>query len=108
MLIFQTIGNLTRELGLETPKATSSNSINSAKSIRSTNQIEGITRNYKPTKNPFETPSSVKEEPVMAKAEIKPQAELNSKTPNSEPKPQTDAERLNIKPEREPNQLDKI
>ena len=63
---------------------------------------------YKPTKNPFQTPSSVKEEPVVAKAEIKPQIELNSKTPNSEPKPKTNTERLNIKPEREPNQLDKI
>ena len=107
----QTIGNLTRELGIETPKASSSSStssINSIKSVKPNNQIEGITRNYKPTKNPFQTPSSVKEEPVVAKAEPKPQAELNSKTPNSEPKPKTDTERLNIKSEREPNQLDKI
>ena len=89
MLIFQTIGNLTRELGIETPKPPSSNSINSIKSVKPNNQIEGITKNYKPTKNPFETPSSVKEEPLVAKAEIK--AEL---------KPKTDAERLNIKPER--------
>ena len=51
----------------------------------------------KPTKNPFETPSSVKEEPVIAKAEIK-----------AEPKPKPDVERLNIQPEREPSQLDKI
>ena len=59
---------------------------------------------YKPTKNPFETPNSIKEEPVIAKAEPK----TPETKPPAEPKPKTDTERLNIKPEREPNQLDKI
>ena len=58
----------------------------------------------KPTKNPFQTPNSIKEEPVVAKAEPK----TPETKPPAEPKPKTDTERLNIKPEREPNQLDKI
>ena len=63
-----------------------------------TNQIEGITRNYRPSKNPFEI---IKEEPPkLAKANPTPKAETkaNPTSSNSE---------LNIKPE-EPSTLDKF
>ena len=83
---------LTRELNLEAKLKSN------LQAKTPTNQIEGITRNYRPSKSPFEIIKG--EPPKLAKANPTPKAETKANPTSSSPE-------LNIKPE-EPSTLDKF
>lgn len=90
----QTITNLTRELNLEAKLKPNLQT----KTPTNQSQIEGITRNYKPSKSFFEI---VKETPSQTPKLPQPKKEIVAKA-NKQNIPE-----LNIKPE-EPSQLDKF